>query len=183
MLLVQYTGSVLSVCRFYCCINGKWMFESMACNNNITWYTTVERTWYRRKGKNWHALEELQPTIAEIRCKTFLMMNCKCCFAKWYILLTHSCQPLSFRSARLAKTLWWHGSNLFQVRRYDWLLFSAIFSPYSSSKTLLTHSKTLLLCFCLFVCHHCLLDYIFFLISNMFLAIFHSIAMLDCQLL
>jgi len=52
----------------------------MACNNNKTWYTTVEKAWYMRK-ENWHAIEEWQPTVAEIRCKTFTM-NHKCCLAR-----------------------------------------------------------------------------------------------------
>jgi len=57
------------------------MFEYMACSNNKTWYTTVENL-VLEKGKNWHDIEELQPTVAEIRCQTFTMMNCKCCLAR-----------------------------------------------------------------------------------------------------
>jgi len=50
MLFVQYTGSILLLCRFYCYINGKGMIEYMVCSNK-TQYATVGKTWYISKEK------------------------------------------------------------------------------------------------------------------------------------
>jgi len=147
----------------------------MAHNKEKTWFTTVKNLVHKKERKltccTWYFYlqRKIQPTfhLVEIRCKTFIMMNGKSCFARWNVMcvsLTNSvylfCQSLLYGNVVIT----W--LQPFSGQKVHWFLLTAIFFTvawlkYSIQVCIVypqpSHHADPVIGICLYNCNFCVL--------------------------